>query len=368
MRRRRDGRYEERFQIAGRRYSAFGNTRDECRRNAEEKRRKIKRGCYNTNDTVTLADFFEEYESRRLRTGEIRKSTEQRDRQRFKRINEFMGNRRVSKIERREVLAMQEHLSKSLTPQGVNSAVNLLRQILKAAVLDGITETNAAANIKPLKVTKTAKSEGTHRALEPEEERLFFQYAQGRLYYPLFRFMTLTGCRLGEASALGWCDIDRKRGVIHIRKTLSRVNNNEWVIEEPKTAAGVRDIPLSDEVLFLLKQQKRNQRLLFGESKVTAIDSLIFTNRKGGYVLRRSVNESIQQTLNAAEKDGIHIPKFSSHSFRDTFASRAHQSGVPLKTIQCLLGHADFSTTMNVYVSTSQSEIKEQYKQIRFAV
>lgn len=367
MRRRSDGRYEERFSIDGRRYSAFGRTRDECRKATEEKRRKIERGCYVTNDTVTLSDYFEEYEGRRIRTGEIRRSTEQTDRQRFKRINEYMGNRRVQRIERREVLAMQEHLSKSLTPQGVNTTINLLRQILKAAVLDGIAETNAAADIKPLKVVATARGT-THRALEPEEERLFFQYAQGRLYYPLFKFLTLTGCRLGEAGALGWRDIDRKNGVIHISKTLSRVNDNEWIIEAPKTAAGIRDLPLSDEILFLLKQQKRNQLMLFGGKKVTAIDQTIFTNRSGGFVLRRSVNESIKQTLAAAESDGNHIPYFSAHSFRDTFASRAYQSGVPPKIIQRLLGHADFSTTMNVYVSASENDLKEQYKRIKFAV
>ena len=75
--------------------------------------------------------------------------------------------------------------------------------------------------------------------------------------YVLYKTLLASGCRIGEALALEWSDIDLKKGIISISKTLNRYQETNT----PKSKAGLREIDIDKDTVSLLKQYKKRQQV-----------------------------------------------------------------------------------------------------------
>jgi integrase len=142
----------------------------------------------------------------------------------------------------------------------------------------------------------------------------------------------LTGMRIGELLALRWSNVDCERKIIRVRETVY-----EGHVATPKTRSGIRDVPIgpSLETLFRKRSSERE----------TSEDSLVFPSRSGTYLLPGNLLK--RYLLPACEKAGI--PPLSWHAFRRTHATLLSDMGEPLKTAQAQLGHANLSTTADIY-------------------
>ena len=150
-----------------------------------------------------------------------------------------------------------------------------------------------------------------------------------------------SGMRIGEVCALQWKDIDIVQGVIYVRRTIERiyiiendVRRTELVISTPKTQNSIREIPLSKELIRLLKPLK----------KVVNDTFYVLTNESSPTEPRtyRNYYKSILEKLN--------IPHLKFHGLRHSFATRCIESQCDYKTVSVILGHANISTTLNLYV------------------
>ena len=150
-----------------------------------------------------------------------------------------------------------------------------------------------------------------------------------------------SGMRIGEVCALQWKDIDIVQGVIYVRRTIERIyiiendiRRTELVISTPKTQNSIREIPLSKELIRLLKPLK----------KVVNDSFYILTNESNPTEPRtyRNYYKSILEKLN--------IPYLKFHGLRHSFATRCIESQCDYKTVSVILGHANISTTLNLYV------------------
>ena len=98
-------------------------------------------------------------------------------------------------------------------------------------------------------------------------------------------------------------------------------------------------------------------------------DDFIFVNRFGQVQHQGTLNKAIKRNMRdcndeVIEKEGIEndpvlLPNFSCHTLRHTFATRLCESGINVKVIQDVLGHADISTTMDIYVDV-MDELKKR--------
>lgn len=138
------------------------------------------------------------------------------------------------------------------------------------------------------------------------------------------------GLRRGELLALTWRDVDLARGVLHVHAQLVQAGQ----IAPPKSAAGVRDVPISPELAPLL----RASRQLRG--RVVPICAPTLARR-----------------WRAAQRDaGIPEPLYRLHDLRHTYASRLLMAGLPLKVLQYTLGHASMELTANTYCHVSPAD------------
>ena len=161
-----------------------------------------------------------------------------------------------------------------------------------------------------------------------------------------------TGCRFGEAGAL--CAKDVNDGMIRIRRTLTKSLDGRLIIgSEAKTGHSVRVIPAREAALAAIKEQQRQNAHCFGGLEDP--ESPIFRAPRGGLLGARCVGKDIDRICAAAG-----IERFIAHAFRDTFATRAVESGMQAKTLQEILGHADIGITMNLYAHVMEDTKRRQ--------
>lgn len=176
-----------------------------------------------------------------------------------------------------------------------------------------------------------------------EEARALLQAAESDRLHALWVFLSLTGCRRGEALALRWSDIDWGQRVVTIQRTLAGWGAGR-VAHAPKTAAGSRQVALSDYLISVLKQHQHIQKLERVVSKHWEENDWVFTTRHGTWLASGHVYEYFKRL---AERAGL--PNMRPHDLRHAMASYWIANGVPVKVVSERLGHANISITLDIY-------------------
>nr|DAX11953.1 MAG TPA: Integrase [Bacteriophage sp.] len=187
-------------------------------------------------------------------------------------------------------------------------------------------------------------------ALTIDEQRKFLMAAAGQSYENQYKFMLQTGLRTGELVGLKWYDIDFGKRTVTISRTMEyRYKVGEWRVGPPKSKSGYRTIPLTDEAIRILKDQKEKN------SKIKVINiewrDQVFLSRKGEPVKNSTYDTALFKICDKAE-----IRKFCMHILRHTFATRCIEGGMIPKTLQKILGHSNIGITMNLYVDATEEE------------
>lgn len=194
--------------------------------------------------------------------------------------------------------------------------------------------------------------------LTVEEQKKFVEGIEGNTYEYQFKFILQTGLRTGELVGLKWSDIDFGRKTLTISRSVEyRYSVGEWRIGPPKSKAGYRTIPLTDEAIKLLKLQKKKN----AGFKVIPMEwsDTVFLCKKG-----MPVKNSTYDTMLYKLADKIGIRRFCMHLLRHTFATRCIEGGMRPKTLQNLMGHSNIGITMNLYVHTTEDEKHKEIEKI----
>lgn len=361
---RKDGKYEVRFSLEGKRYSVYGSTQKECREKELELREQIKKGLYVNNRNITLDQYYEEWKKSRIDT--VKGSTERGINSRYiTHIKPVLGARKLVDLEKREIVILQQKLAESKKASTVNLIMSNLKNILNDAVAEGILIKSPAANIKPLRIDDKPARETIHRALTVEEQRLFMDYVKDEWLYELLALLLCTGMRIGEATALTWQDIDYKNNVIHITKSISTNSEGRYIVGTPKNKSSIRDIPINENIKNIIKSQKGKFQLLNGN--LIKLDQIIFTGTRGAIIYNIGINRVINNAIDRMHNDGIKIERFSVHAFRDTFATRYIEQGGSPHVLKTILGHSSLAMTMDLYSQVLPNIKQEEMDNIKIA-
>lgn len=365
FRQRKDGKYESRFTINGKRYSVYAATLKECREKDAELRERIKNGLYVDNRNITLDRYYSEWRAARM--GTVKGNTVLGMDSRYKNhISPALGHRRVADIEKRKIVRLQKELAMKQKATTVNTTIVQVKGILNDAVADGIMAKNPAAGVKPLRVDAKEASETYHRALTENEQRTFMEYVRNEWLYEMIALLLCTGMRMGEAAALTWGDIDYINHVIHVTKTVSRSADGKFITGPPKSKSGIRDIPLNDTVKAVLKSQREKLETVHGN--VASLSRSVFENVYGGMVYNATLNKTISNAIERMNGDGMRVEHFSAHALRDTFATRYIEQGGSPQVLKTILGHSSLSMTMDLYAHVLPNTKQEEMNSIHIAL
>lgn len=187
-------------------------------------------------------------------------------------------------------------------------------------------------------------------ALTIDAQKKFLEAVVGYSYENQYRFVLQTGLRTGELIGLKWSDIDFENRTMKIERTMEyRYKVGEWRVGPPKSKSGYRTIPLTDEAICILENQRSKNKSL----KLVPMEwkDIVFLCRKGTPVKNSTYDTGLFKYC-----DRVGIPRFSMHVLRHTFATRCIEGGMKPKTLQKILGHSNIGITMNLYVHIIEDE------------
>ncbi len=252
----------------------------------------------------------------------------------------------------------REKLTAGLSPTTVRYHVMLLHDVLETAVKRELV----ARNVCDL-VDAPARARVERRMWDEEQIRVFLGEAKrSSVYYPLYLTAIMTGLRQGELLGLRWQDVDFT-GWITVQQKFYRLGGQQlW--GPPKTAKGRRMVPLHPAVLEelrRLREQQAEYRRLQGEDYED--HDLVFCQSNGkplhGHnVTRRDFRRVMEMRAlrKEAKARGVPedqlpkaLPRLRFHDLRHLFATHNLQRGEHLKVVSEILGHAQVSTTLDLY-------------------
>lgn len=231
----------------------------------------------------------------------------------------------------------------------------LNKRILQYGVTMQAIPSNPARNVVLPRNTQKAKRQKL-KHFDNQELKKFLVYLDNldsckyRYYYDvtLYKFLLATGCRINEALALSWSDIDLDNAIVHVTKTLNRYLE----INSPKSKSSYRDIDIDQETVSMLKQYKLRQTK--EAWKIGQRESVVFSDFIHEYTSIVKLKKRLLTHFKRAD-----VPNIGFHGFRHTHASLLLNSGIPYKELQHRLGHSQISMTMDTYSHLSKENAKK---------
>lgn len=266
------------------------------------------------------------------------------------------------------------------TPATIKSINKCLKSCLSQALKEGYLLKNYACFVN---LPKAPIIDADFISIFTQDEQQVFMCEaikdkKGILYI----FALGTGLRLGELLALKWSDISFKDKTVTVNKSIKETyifDENEEkhfsvVEQEPKTKNSYRSVPINDNLLDLLKDHKKKQLIDHEQNKDIYVDNLlVFATPTGNYLnysnvrkIFKKIIKKYNNSLTEEEKKTRSLPDLRIHDLRHTFATRLFENGVAPKTVQSLLGHADITTTMNIYTHVMKDTKDNAIDKINF--
>jgi integrase len=251
-----------------------------------------------------------------------------------KRAVEEFGDKHCQTITPKMIsLFISRFASQGYAKKTVTTQLLVINLIMTHAVVEGDVEYNPAASVSiPKGLTR-------HRRELPSEADIETAKRSVKCPFGLFAYFILyTGCRRGEALALTYGDIDFTSRMIVINKSVYNESNTPK-LKEPKTEAGTRRVILLDVLASALPKNRR-------------ADELVFPNEYGTLMSETQFQRQWELYTNAT---GI---TSTPHQFRHAYATILFEAGIEDKDAQELLGHANISTTKDIYTHITKKRMQ----------
>ncbi len=342
-----------------------------------------------TAQTTTLNDRFSIYMESKIN---LRRSTRENYMYIYdKYVRDSVGRMRMCDINYSIIQRLyNEMITKNgFKPNSMESLHTILNPIFDRAVWDNLIESNPCT-----KAMKEIRSGATwikekKPALTIEQQQVFMTYLESSTQYRhwlnILTVLLGTGMRIGECLGLTWTECNFHTGMIVITHTLNYRKQDDghcrhYVEFVPKTKAGERAIPMFDEVrTALLEEKARQDRVGTAGTMIDGVSGWVFTNRYGTVYSEKSINKAIERIRNAynrteqkaAKEEGREaflLPHFTCHQLRHTFCTRLVELEPRAKVVQTLMGHANISTTMDVYAEVEERAKKETVSKLQGSI
>jgi integrase len=264
----------------------------------------------------------------------------------------FFGLRPLDRIARRDVESLgAQMIRKGKAPATTRHALSVLHTIFEHARRQEWVIANPVSLADKPRVEQV---DPDIRFLETEEVEALVRGVPddylGWVERPMYLAAAMTGMRQGELLALRWRDVDWAAQRVRIRRNFVRGE-----FGTPKSKRSSRSVPLADRLARELDQLHR-------ETNWPGEDDLVFAHPHTGKPIDRS--KLLKRFKSALRRAGVRDVRF--HDLRHTFGTRLAAQGVPMRTLQEMMGHRDFKTTL-IYADYAPSAHEAGWIEAAFA-
>ena len=338
----------------------YGKTQEEAKRKREDYIRDLSLGYNPDLSNVTFLEYGMNW------LDAYRTSCNKKQKRQYKNIIQDAATilrspylRAINATDIKRLFNTLDGMSKSY----IDKYRTTIRGIFQAAVRDGIIVRNPTEQVQPPKGTC-----GGHRNLEPWEQDMIVQTYKNHDFGLFAMVLLFAGLRRGEALYLDIDrDVDFDNKLIHVRGAVSFSDGIQGSVSEGKTEAADRTIPLND---ILAEALKDHHGLLLSKQDGSMMSLSSFTRKYESYItyLETILNGCHKRWYKKTKehkqllKDGQTLPPWKDvhircHDLRVTFCTMCYDAGIPIKTLQAWMGHADASMIMKIYAKlTAEKE------------
>jgi integrase len=244
---------------------------------------------------------------------------------------------------------------------------------LDSRLATSILQRVLAVSLSEFKIVQS-QAEHEYDFLSVSEAKRFLDGLGDDPWAPVWGVVLYAGLRRGEILGLRWEDIDFDAAHIHVQQQVQHLwfdshghrGPSRRAALPPKSKAGNRIIPIAGEVVTLLCRQKSRQaeeRLLYGHLYDERLGGLVFCSLGRKPLAQTSLKVNLARQLKAAG-----LPPLRVHDLRHTYATMLEGLGIPIRTIQYLLGHSSIQTTEKyLHALHKRAPVAEQLVQQREA-
>jgi len=307
----------------------------------------------NNEYEITLSDFIDKYWFPIcIDNGEHKPKTISFYNSNLKNIYEYFSNFTLGKITSSDIQEFMIYLRKKCdyAPCYVHHHYRTLKMIFDFAFKQEFILKNPVDAVDKPKLTKNKID-----ALTKEEAKRFITLLEevSLEFHCMLDLMIKTGIRRGECIGLKWKDIDTAASTIRIERNVSQTSKSGLIVGTTKTISGMRTIPIMHDTLNLLLKFKNEEKNKYNEFND---ESFIFHSKNDIFVPRNP--DSVTRKVKRFMKNN-NLPDMSPHDLRHSCATLLLQNGADIKSVQDILGHSNASTTLNFYVKSDLTQMRE---------
>lgn len=355
--------YQYRYvDLQGNRRYAYARTLIELREKEKDIQRDLDDGIDYSLGDMTVIDLVSRYMN--LKRG-LKENSRRAYSSAFNKIaNDPFGQRKIKDVKLSEAKTWLVKLHDSGMKQNTISVVqNLLRPSFEMAVEDDMIRKNPFK----FKLSEIIPNDAYVRdALTKTQQKQYLEFIQeygNDNYYDDIIILLGTGLRISELYGLTISDVDFERRCIHIERQLCRTADKPYFIETPKTKAGIRTIPMSDEVYFAFKNVLRNRDTKGIEKMIDGHIGFVFLDKSGmpkvGMHIENYMRNMHRKYVNLF---GHTLPSITPHVLRHTFCTNMQRAGIDVKSLQYLMGHSNVSVTLDVYTHSDYESVEAAFE------
>ncbi len=343
---RKDGRYEGRLSDGKNRKIRYfyGKTREETKR----KMQAFKDSQSYTRSGLTVKFLFEEWletSSLRLKESTVANYIGKAE----SHILPAFGSTKADELSPRQLRQfIADRLQSGLSSNYVADIVILLKSVMKYAA----ARYNIRNSVAEVVLPKRKKSQVQLLSKSQQIHLQHYLAENQNLTSAGVALSLFTGLRIGELCALKWSDIDLTAKTITVSKTIQRIRTDcgtKLIITEPKSNSSVREIPIPDCIIGILKRFSADNDCYFLSASPKPVEPRVMQYR-------------FQKLLKKAKLPSIHF-----HALRHMFATNCVEMGFDVKSLSEILGHSGVEITLNRYVHSSMERKKRFMKKLTFA-
>lgn len=210
----------------------------------------------------------------------------------------------------------------------------------------------------------------TREAVSKDQMRKFLNFVHDDnvycKYYEVVYILFHTGMRISEFCGLTLKDLDMKNRIINIDNQLLRTSEMKYVVEDTKTNAGTRKLPITEDVFRCFQAIIEDRERPKIEKVVDGHSGFLFLDKNGMPMIAMHWEHRFNNMVKRYnEIYRVQIPNITPHVCRHTYCSNMAKSGMNPKTLQYLMGHSDIGVTLNTYTHLGLDDATDELKRLQ---